>query len=75
MENNVERYKRGCSRDCDEVNYFNSQAAERSRDHVPVMPDMAQTVKVGSDHSENLTNVFDGAKNGIFSQKFFTVLT
>ena len=32
--------------------------------HVPVEPDLAQTVKVGSDHSENLTSVFNGAKNG-----------
>ena len=29
--------------------------------HVPVEPDMAQTVKLGSYHSENLTNVFKGA--------------
>ena len=26
--------------------------------HVPVLPDLAQTVNVASDHSENLTNVF-----------------
>ena len=26
--------------------------------HVPVVPDLAQTLKVGSDHSENLTMVF-----------------
>ena len=31
--------------------------------HVPVVPDLAQTLKVGSDYSENLTKVFDGAKN------------
>ena len=35
--------------------------------HVPVSPDLAKTVKVRSDHSENLTEVFGGAKNGNFS--------
>ena len=35
--------------------------------HGPVSPNLAKTVKVRSDHSENLTNVFDGAKNGNFS--------
>ena len=35
--------------------------------HGPVSPDLAKTVKVRSDHSENLTNVFGGAKNGNFS--------
>ena len=29
-----------------------------------VMQDLAYTVKVGSDQSENLTEVFDGAMNG-----------
>ena len=33
------------------------------------MPDLAQTVKLGSDHCENLTNVFYGAKNGNFIEK------
>ena len=32
--------------------------------HVPVVQDLAQTVKMGSDHYENLTNDFDGANNG-----------
>ena len=32
--------------------------------HVPVTPDLAKTVKEKSDHSENLTRVLDGAKNG-----------
>ena len=36
--------------------------------HVPVAPDLAKTLKVGSDHSENLTSVFDGAKNDIRSE-------
>ena len=31
--------------------------------HVPVAPDLAKTVKVGSDHSKNLTSVFYGAKH------------
>ena len=30
---------------------------------MPVAPDLAKTVKVGSDHSKNLTSVFYGAKN------------
>ena len=34
---------------------------------MPVVKDLAQTVKVGSDHYENLTKVFGGAKNGNFS--------
>ena len=38
--------------------------------HVPVVPDLARTVSVESYQSENVTKVFDGAKNGIFSQKF-----
>ena len=37
--------------------------------HMPVSPDMAETVKVRSDHSDSLTNVFGGAKNGDFSEK------
>ena len=37
------------------------------RVHVPVSPDLAKTVKVRSDHSENLTKVFGGAKDGNFS--------
>ena len=37
--------------------------------NVPVLPDLAKTVKERSDHSENLTNVFGGAKNGNFSWK------
>ena len=32
--------------------------------HVPVSPDLAKTAKVRSDHSKNLTHVFDNAKNG-----------
>ena len=31
--------------------------------HVPVAPDLAQMVRVGSDHSKKLTSVFYGAKN------------
>ena len=31
--------------------------------HVLVAPDLAKTVKMGSDHSKNLTSVFYGAKN------------
>ena len=34
--------------------------------NVPVVPDPTQTVKVGSNHSENFTKVFDGAKNANF---------
>ena len=34
------------------------------------MPDLAKTVKVESDHSENLSKVFDGDKNGNFNYKF-----
>ena len=34
--------------------------------HVPVAPDVAKTVKVRSDHSENLAKVLGGAKNGKF---------
>ena len=34
--------------------------------HVPVRPDLAQTFKVGSDDSENLTYVFGVAENGGF---------
>ena len=37
--------------------------------HVPVAPDLAKTVKVGSDHSKNLTSVFYGAKNEKLSFK------
>ena len=45
---------------------------------MPVAPDLAKTVKVGSDHSKNLTSVFYGAKNeklrgilwGIFFHRF-----
>ena len=35
--------------------------------HVPVSPDLAKTVKVRLDQSENLTKVFGGANNGNFS--------
>ena len=35
--------------------------------HVPVAPDLAKTVKVKSDHSENLAKVLGGAENGKFS--------
>ena len=35
--------------------------------HVPVAPDLAKTVKVKSDHSENFTKVFGSANNGKFS--------
>ena len=38
--------------------------------HVPVAPDLAQTMNVGSDQFENSTTVFGGAKNGIFKRKF-----
>ena len=37
--------------------------------HVPVAPDLAKTVKMGSDHSKNLTSVFYGAKNEKLSVK------
>ena len=40
---------------------------ELYRGHVPVAPDLAKTVKVKSDHSEDLTKVLGGAKNGKFS--------
>ena len=33
--------------------------------HAPVVPDLAQTVKVGSDHYEKLIKVLGDAKNGI----------
>ena len=33
------------------------------RAHVPVAPDLAKMVRVGSDHSKKLTSVFYGAKN------------
>ena len=35
-----------------------------TKDHgvyVPAVPDLAQSAKLGSDHFENLTNVFNGA--------------
>ena len=48
---------------------FNSQAPELYRAHVPVAPDLAKTVKMGSDHSKNLTSVFYGAKNEKLSLK------
>ena len=35
----------------------------------PVSPDLAKTVKGKSDHSEILTNIFGGAKDGNFCQK------
>ena len=34
---------------------------------MPVAPDLAKTVKVKLDHSENLTRVLGGAKNGKFT--------
>ena len=37
--------------------------------HAPVAPDLAKTVKMRSEHSENLTSVFNGAKNGQLSFK------
>ena len=37
---------------------------------MPVAPDLATTVKVSSDRSENLTSVFDGAEN----KNFFSLL-
>ena len=37
---------------------------------MPVVPDLAQTVKVASDHSEYLTNVFGCAENGFCTQNF-----
>ena len=40
---------------------------------MPFVPDLVQTVKVGSVYSENLTKVFGGAKNGIFSKKFSNI--
>ena len=36
---------------------------------MPVAPDLAKTVKVGSDHSKNLTSVLDDAKNERLSFK------
>ena len=39
------------------------------RVHVTVAPDLAKTVKVKSDHSENLNKVFRTAKNGYLSSK------
>ena len=44
----------------------------RSNDHgvhEPVVSYLAHKVKVGSDHSENFTKLFDGAKNGYFNKK------
>ena len=38
--------------------------------HVPVAPDLAKTVKVKSDHSENLAKVLGGAKNGKIIKMF-----
>ena len=40
---------------------------KQHRSQAPDVPDLAQTVKPGSDHSENLTNVFNGGENGNFS--------
>ena len=37
-----------------------------NRPQAPDVPDLAQTVKLGSNHSENLANVFYGAENGNF---------
>ena len=37
--------------------------------YVPVAPDMAKTVKVKSDRSENSARVFDIAINGHFNSK------
>ena len=37
--------------------------------NVPVASDPAKTVKMGSDHSKNLTSVFYGAKNEKLSVK------
>ena len=36
---------------------------------MPVAPDLAKTVKVGSDNSKNLTSVLDDAKNERLSFK------
>ena len=36
---------------------------------MPVAPDLAKTVNMGSDHSKNLTSVFYGAKNEKLSFK------
>jgi len=40
------------------------------RVYVPVVPDLAQTVKVKSDHFEKFTKFFCGSKNGYFIEKF-----
>ena len=47
---------------------FKSQAPNGHGVHVPIVPDLAPTVKLASDHSENLTKVFGGAKI-VFSVK------
>lgn len=52
--------------DADRLNY--TIGLEQSA--VPVVPDLAETVKVGSDHEESLTNVFGDAENGNFTLKF-----
>ena len=41
--------------------------------NVPVAPDLAKTVKMGSDHSQNSTNVFYGAKNEKLSFKILFI--
>ena len=49
---------------------FNSLTLGRLKNqgvHVPVVPDLAETVKVASHHSENLTEVFGCAKNDYFN--------
>ena len=37
--------------------------------HVSVAPDLAKRINVGSDHSKNLTSVFNGSKNEKLSFK------
>ena len=41
--------------------------------HVPVAPDLAKTVKAGSDHSEKLTSVLNSARNGELRFKNFQI--
>ena len=44
------------------------------RVHVTVAPDLAKTVKVKSDHSENLNKVFGTAKNGYLKLQISNIL-
>ena len=47
-------------------NYLTLRRPKFIRVHVPVAPDLAKTVKVKSDHFENLAKVLGGAKSGKF---------